>query len=137
MLNLNLVGLPRLIIYSYLEPSKLLTDIRALSMKDLDRINTSQIIKEGKILPFKANLVKVEKHVFKNKKPYDVSQYDTMNLLVDLSKPAGKRSRTSSYFKNFYKPKTQIDILDNLDTLLQSSTQKIVSLTIRLGDFGV
>ena len=33
MLNLNLVGLPRLIIYSYIEPAKLLNDIRALSKK--------------------------------------------------------------------------------------------------------
>ena len=117
MLNLNLVGLPRLIIYSYIEPNKLLNDIRALSKKDLERVDTSHIIRESKHLPFRANLAKVEQHVFSKKKPVDVTHRDSMNLFVDLSGPAVQTSRMSSYFRIFYKAKSQIDLLDKLDQL--------------------
>ena len=60
MLNYNLVGLPRLMIYSYLTPQKLLTDIRSLSKKDQSHVATSHIIRENKHFKFKANLAVVE-----------------------------------------------------------------------------
>ena len=48
-------GLPRLVIYSYLEKRELMTNIRILSRKDRERVDTSYIIREGKGA-FKAKL---------------------------------------------------------------------------------
>ena len=114
MLNYNLVGLPRLIIYSYLTPHKLLTDIRSLSKKDQNHIATSHIIRQHKHLPFKANLAAVEQHVFSKRRPVEITDRDSVHLLVDLSGPM-VTSRMSSYFKMFYKPKPKVDLLDKLD----------------------
>ena len=104
MENSNLVGLPRLVIYSYLSSAELLAIVRMLSKKDLERVKTSNIIRAGKHFRFSANLSKVELHVNKKRKPLDVTHYSDIRLLVDLSQPLGPQhsSRMSSYFRSFY-----------------------------------
>ena len=60
MENSNLVGLPRLVIYAFLDSEKLLCVIRLLSKKDLERVNTSHIIRENKLFRLSANLSNIE-----------------------------------------------------------------------------
>ena len=89
MENCNLVGLPRLVIYSYIDGGTLLSHVRLLSKADQERVKTSHIIREGKWFTFSASLSKVEKHVDKKRKPIEVTHFNEIRLLVDLSEPLG------------------------------------------------